>query len=303
MHGPSARDDAHRRIIRRPTPGGAPKRSLPCREPGTTRRTAARRAPRSSDHSATAQPVDSPAPLVVEGATAITQDRERNLILRVLPPGEYEWLSPRLETVEVRPRDVLAEADQPWRWVYFPETMVASVLNTMTHGAVVEVGTIGREGMVGLAVLLDAEASPNRTIGQIAGTARRLAAAAFADGARERPEFQRLLHRYTYAYLAQVSQTAACNRLHDVERRCAPWLLMTHDRVGEAPEFEITHEFLAFMLGVRRAGVSDAMGGLQDDSIISYRRGRVRVLDRAALEAAACECYGIVRRHFDRLLP
>jgi CRP-like cAMP-binding protein len=258
----------------------------------------------SSDESATEhRPVDHPTPSVVEDASAITQDREQNLILRAIPPEEYAWLAPRLETVQVSLRDVLAESGQPWRWVYFPETAIASVLNRMSDGGIVEVGTIGREGMVGLAVLLDAEATPSHTIGQVAGTARRLAASTFSDGARERPQFQRLLHRYAHAYLTQVSQTAACNRLHDVERRCARWLLMTHDRVGEAPEFEMTHEFLSFMLGVRRAGVSDAMGGLQDAGIVSYRRGKVRVLDRAGLEASACECYGIVRRHFDRLLP
>jgi CRP-like cAMP-binding protein len=142
----------------------------------------------------------------------------------------------------------------------------------------------------------------NETIAQIPGTARRIQAAAFMKGADERPTLRALLHRYAHSYLAQVAQTAACNRLHDIESRCARWLLMTQDRVGHADSFPLKQQYLAVMLGAQRSGVTVAAGALRDAGLIRYSRGSIRVLDRAGLEAVACECYGIVRRHFDRLL-
>jgi CRP-like cAMP-binding protein len=119
---------------------------------------------------------------------------------------------------------------------------------------------------------------------------------------RDRPELRKLMSRYVHEYLTQVAQTAACNRLHDIEQRCARWLLMTHDRVGEADEFPLTQAYLAIMLGVRRAGVTVAAGALQTAGLITYHRGGIRIVDRVGLEAAACECYGVVRRTFDRLI-
>jgi CRP-like cAMP-binding protein len=163
--------------------------------------------------------------------------------------------------------------------------------------------TRGNEGLVGLAALLGAEGSESQTLAEIPGTALRLPAAVLVAAVDAQPALRRLLLRYTQAYLTQVAQGAACNRLHGIEARCARWLLMTHDRVGGSDAFPLTQEFLAIMLGVRRAGVSVAAGALQDAGLIRYRRGGIRVLDRAGLEAAACECYGVVRRQYDRLLP
>jgi CRP-like cAMP-binding protein len=227
----------------------------------------------------------------------------RNRLLAALAPEERTALVPHLEPVSLAIGEVLAEPGVPLAHVYFPETAILSVINRMADGAAVEVGTVGNEGLVGLAALLGAEASESQTLAQIPGTALRLPAALLAAEAAARPALRRLLDRYTQAYITQVSQGAACNRLHGIEARCARWLLMTHDRVGGADAFPLTQEFLAIMLGVRRAGVSVAAGALQDAGLIRYRRGGIRVLDREGLEAAACECYGVVRRQFDRLLP
>jgi CRP-like cAMP-binding protein len=226
---------------------------------------------------------------------------EQNRLLNALSAAEYAWLEPHLEMVELKTKDVLGEANAPFQHVYFIQTGVASVVNVV-DGATVEVGTIGNEGMAGLSVFLDSGAPASRTFVQVPGTAKRVAADIFAVGAEERPELRRILHRYTQAFLTQVAQTASCNRMHELQERCARWLLMTHDRVGGADTFPLTHEFLSFMLGVRRAGVTVAAGMLQKAGFISYTRGRITVVDRAGLEAASCECYGIVRAHFDRLL-
>jgi CRP-like cAMP-binding protein len=222
--------------------------------------------------------------------------------LAVLAPSEAEWLTTQIEPVELDLGQVIAESNEPFRHVYFPETAVFSIISRIAGGAV-EVGTVGNEGMAGIAVFLDTDACVNETVAQIPGAAGRVESARFAEGAATRPALGRLLHRYTEAYLTQVAQTAACNRLHGIEARCARWLLMTHDRVGEAERFPLTQEYLAIMLGVRRGGVSLAAGALRDAGLIRYSRGAIRVVDRAGLETAACECYGIVRRHFDRLLP
>ena len=225
-----------------------------------------------------------------------------NRLLAALPPDDAAWLAPQLERVTLEIGQVLAAPGAPFAHVYFPETAIASVVNRMADGAGVEVGTVGNEGMVGVAAYLDAEASEGETFCQLPGPALRAPAAVITEAAG-RPSVRRLFNRYTQAYLTQVAQGAACNRLHHLEARCARWLLMTHDRVGGADQFPLKQEFLALMLGVRRTGVSLAAGALQDAGLIRYRRGGIRVLDRAGLESASCECYGIVRRVFDRLLP
>lgn len=227
----------------------------------------------------------------------------RNRLLAALAPDAAAWLEPHLAPVSLDVGQVLAEPGEPFTHVYFPETAIVSLVNRMADGAGVEVGTIGNEGMAGVAAFLEAEAAESQTFCQIPGAALRAPAAVVAEAAGAPPTFRRLLNRYTQAYLTQVAQGAACNRLHHLEARCARWLLMTHDRVGGADAFPLKQEFLALMLGVRRAGVTVAAGALQDAGLIRYRRGGIRVLDRAGLEAASCECYGIVRRAFDRLLP
>jgi CRP-like cAMP-binding protein len=228
--------------------------------------------------------------------------RNRILVdLAVIAPAESAWLARKLESVALVVGDIVAPAGAAFAHVYFPETAVFSAIHRMSDGAAIEVGTIGNEGMVGIAVLLDAETSVNETVVQIPGTAVRVAARWFADRLDARPELRHLLRRYTDAYLTQVAQTAACNRVHGIEARCARWLLMTHDRVGETDQFLLTQEYLAIMLGVRRSSVSVAASALRDAGLIRYSRGAIRVMDRPGLEGAACECYGVVRRHFDRL--
>jgi CRP-like cAMP-binding protein len=238
------------------------------------------------------------------GSPAVSGARNRLLsALAALAPDDGAWLERQLEPVEFESGEVIADAGNPFTRVYFPESAVISFVNRMADGGAVEVGTVGNEGMASVSSFLDGGASTSDTFVQIPGTIRCAPSAAIVDGVDSRPAIRRLLNRYTQAYLTQVAQTAACNRLHHIEARCARWLLMTHDRVGGADQFPLTQEFLAIMLGVRRAGVTVAAGALQDAGLIRYRRGGIRVLDRAGLEAAACECYGIVRRHFDQLLP
>ncbi|MEO8194240.1 MAG: Crp/Fnr family transcriptional regulator [Gemmatimonadales bacterium] len=229
------------------------------------------------------------------------QSAERNRLIRLLPAEEYAWLQPHFKTVNLNVGDLLADEDEPFRHVYFMETGVASVVNRVSGGTV-EVGTIGNEGMAGLAVFLDGGIAASRTFIQVPGDAKRVPADVFAAGIDSRPHLRRILNRYTQAFITLVSQTAACNSAHQLEERCARWLLMTHDRVDGADTFPLTHEFLSFMLGVRRAGVTVAAGMLQKAGFITYKRGKITVLDRAGLESASCECYGIVKSHFDRLL-
>jgi len=224
-----------------------------------------------------------------------------NRLLAAVPGEELMQLRPQLERVSLDLRDVLYEHGRPIRHVYFPETAVVSFTSTLGEGGTVEVGTAGREGMVGLPAFLDDDTSFVRAIVQVPGAALRMDVAAFARASRAPNALHGLLLRYTQAFLTQVAQTAACNAAHLVEQRCARWLLTTLDRVN-GDEFPMTHEFLALMLGVRRAGVTLAMRALQDAQLVRYTRGRVVVSDREALEGAACECYRTVRGHFERLL-
>ena len=171
----------------------------------------------------------------------------------------------------------------------------------MADGATVEVGTIGREGFVGLPAFHGAERSPLETFVQIPGAFARLPLAPFRAAAAPGTALHALLQRFAQAYYVLTAQSAGCNRLHPVEERCARWLLLTQDRAGAAT-FPLTHEFLGYMLGVRRASVTLAAGALQRAGLIAYHRGVITVLDRPGLEAAACECYAIIRGHFERLL-
>jgi len=236
-------------------------------------------------------------PATAEYALALPQ---RNRLLGALPRAELTALLPHLELVQLEHQDTFFEPAEPIDFVFFPETAVVSFVSTFEDGGTVEVGTAGCEGMVGLPVFLGESISTVRWFTQIPGTASRMDAATFARLAAAPGALQRLMLRYTQTVLTQVSQTAACNAAHLVEERCARWLLMTHDRV-EGDEFPLTHEFLAFMLNVRRAGVTLAMRALQDAGVVHCTRGRVKVVDRAGLERASCECYHVVRAHFARL--
>ena len=225
----------------------------------------------------------------------------RNQLLQLLRGAEYERLRPHLTIVSLRSGQNVIKPSARVRYVYFPQTAVFSVISVMRDNRAAEVGTVGNEGFVGLSVFLGADSMPSECLAQVAGDASRMEADAFRGAVAGSPALAALMGRYTQAFMVQVAQTAACNGAHLVEERCARWLLMTHDRV-EADEFPITHEFLSFMLGVRRAGVTVAMRTLQASGIISYARGRVRIIDRPRLEAAACECYGVVRASFERLM-
>ena len=233
---------------------------------------------------------------------AFPREPVRNRLLGSLPGDEYERILPYLEPVHFEQRQALFEQEERISHVYFPETMVVSLVSRMRDGATVEVGTAGCEGMAGLPVFLAGDSSSTRAFAQIPGYAVRMEAEAFTRLTAAPGPFHQTLLRYTQAFLTQVAQTAACNGAHLVEQRCARWLLMTHDRVA-GDQFPLTHEFLAFMLGVRRAGVTVAMRKLQDAGLVAYTRGQVEILDRAGIEDASCECYATVRTHFDRLIP
>lgn len=186
-------------------------------------------------------------------------------------------------------------------FVYFPITGVISVLATTQNGTAVEIGTVGNEGMAGLPAFLGATRSPGQAFQQIAGESYRLEADALHEHTANGEALTKILRRYTQAFFVQVAQSAACNRLHPAEERLARWLLTCQDRVG-SPDFDLTHEFLGQMLGVRRATVTVIAGMLQEAGIIRYRRGRVSIVDRERLEEASCECYSIVRAEYEDFL-
>jgi CRP-like cAMP-binding protein len=221
-------------------------------------------------------------------------EAEQNLLLRALPLDDYEQVQSHLRPARLDLRQVLVVAQEPIRDVYFVREGVTSVLADRQAGGVVEIGTIGNEGFVGLPLLHGVDRLPFRVIVQVEGDAWRLDAVVFRRLVDERPAFRARLLLFAQFYTIQLGQSVACNRLHTVEERCARWLLMTHDRV-RGDHFTLTHEFLAFMLGVRRAGVSVALGVLQRQGMITSSRSHVTVLDRERLEAAACDCYGITR--------
>jgi CRP-like cAMP-binding protein len=227
-----------------------------------------------------------------------TTPKVPNKLLSALPAKSYQRLLSGLEAVQLNFGDVLYEAGRKIRHVYFPGDSLVSLLTLVNGHLALEVGMVGREGMVGLPLALGRDVSPVRALVQGAGGAMRMKSARFAKEIRKSPPLQQGVYRYADALLAQVSQTAACNRFHLVEQRLARWLLMTRDRV-RSDEFRLTQEFLAHMLGVRRVGVTKAAGALQARKLIEYSRGGIKILDGKGLEAAACECYRIVKDMHD----
>ncbi len=229
------------------------------------------------------------------------EPRGGNALVAALPQAERAALLDVSERTPLEFQAVLQEVNEPVGHLWFPISGVCSVLAEMEDGSVVEVATVGREGMVGLPVVLDAGHSAQRIFAQIPGEAYRLSAAAFTRLRPKLPALDRLLLRYALSLVSQIAQGSACNRLHPIEARCARWLLLTHDRV-DSDSFPLTHDFLAQMLGVTRPSVTIAAGMLQKAGLIRYIRGVVDIVDRPGLEAASCECYGIVVREFDRLV-
>ena len=243
-----------------------------------------------------------PASEPATGAARPAAATPRNRVLRALPPEEYARLLPHLEPVTVATLEVLADAGRPLGHVYFPEAAVLSVVRRLRDGSMIEAYAVGPEGMAGLPNLLGDPGSPATTVlGEVPGLCRRVPLATLRALLPALPALEALVRRLVLALLDQVQQAVACHSLHTVEQRCARWLLTMCDQAGP-DEFFLTHDVLAQMLGVRRAGVTVSAGEFQKAGLITYTRGRVRVLDRAGLEAAACECYAVVRAHTERLL-
>ena len=226
-----------------------------------------------------------------------------NRLLDSLSPAEQADLAPHLEQVRLELKEVLFEPGKRIYSVYFPLTAVASLVNLVEDTSGVEIATVGNEGLVGLSVSWGINTSNPREFVQVPvpGDAMVMDAEIFASKVSEPGELTWLVHRYTQAFVTQISQQVACNGLHSIEERCARWMLLTHDRVG-SDEFPLTQEFLAQMLGVRRPSVTVVAGTLQQAGFIRFHRGRITITDRRGLESASCGCYGVLREVFDRLV-
>jgi CRP-like cAMP-binding protein len=228
-------------------------------------------------------------------------DPNQNRLLAALPEAEFERLVAHLELVPLRLGEMLYEPGQQLSHVYFPTSAIASLHYVMASGASAETANVGNEGIVGISLFMGGDSAPSSAVVRTAGHAYRL------DGRRLKEEFnrgglvQQLLLRYTQSLITQMTQTAACNRHHSIEQQLCRWLLSTLDRVSN-PELVTTQELVASMLGVRREGITQAAGRLQDAGFIRYRRGHIAVLERSGLEARACECYGVVKKESNRLL-
>jgi CRP-like cAMP-binding protein len=225
-----------------------------------------------------------------------------NRLLAALPKDEYQRLLLKLEPFTLVFREVIYESGDLIRNVYFPTGGIISLLAAVEDRATLEVGIVGREGMVGLPVFMGVKTSANRAVVQGAGAAMRMKASAFRNECENGGSLSRLLRRYSHSRLTQIAQGAACNRFHPIDARLARWLLMTRDRMG-TDEFRLTQEFLSNMLGVRREGVNKAAGALQKQHLIRYSRGTLTILNRPGLEAVACQCYGIIKKEYDDSLP
>lgn len=230
-----------------------------------------------------------------------TPNSVTNRLIEALPRKDRKRLLDLCEPVDLVFDAILCEPDQPFRQVYFPLTGFVSLVASVGDHPPLEMGLIGNEGMLGATVALGINEVPLRGVVQGAGTALRISAPAFRRELRDSPSLQQGLNRYLYVLMAQLAQTAACTRFHEVEARLARWLLLTHDR-AHADHFHLTHKYLADMLGVRRSGVTIAAGALQQRDLIEYARGEIRIVDRAGLEGAACECYGAVVEYYARLM-
>jgi CRP-like cAMP-binding protein len=226
----------------------------------------------------------------------------QNHLLAALPTSDYERLLPELERVELPLGAAVYESGGRQDYVYFPIDCIVSLLYVMKDGASAEIAVVGHEGLVGVALFMGGESTPSRAVVQSAGYAFRLASKVLKREFDQSHPLQHLLLRYTQALITQMAQTAVCNRHHSVEQQLSRWLLLSLDRLN-SDELRMTQELIANMLGVRREGVTEAAGKLQTAGLIQYKRGRIKVLDRPKLEERVCECYAVVKRETDRLLP
>ncbi len=227
---------------------------------------------------------------------------QRNRLLAALPPEVLSRLTPHLELIALPLGTVIYESGGALRHVYFPIDCIVSLLYVMESGASAEISVIGNEGLVGVSVFMGGETTPSRAIVQSGGSAYRLPTQRLKDEFNRHGDLLVLLLRYTQALITQMAQTAVCNRHHSIDQQLARWLLLSLDRLADN-NLVMTQELIANMLGVRREGVTDAAGKLQRLGVIEYRRGHITVLDRPRLEALSCECYAVVARESDRLLP
>jgi len=227
---------------------------------------------------------------------------KQNHLLDALPANDFERLASHLELIPVGLGDVLYESGDKLQYVYFPTTSIFSLLYVMEDGASAEIAVVGNEGILGISLFMGGETTPSRAIVQSAGHAYRLRAALLKEEFARYGPAMHLLLRYTQALITQMAQTAVCNRHHSVDQQLCRWLLLSLDRLA-SNELSMTQELIANMLGVRREGVTEAAGKLQDAGLIRYHRGKIVVLDRPGLEARTCECYEVVKRELDRLLP
>ncbi len=233
---------------------------------------------------------------------AIDLDPKKNHLLAALPEAEWQRWLPHLEAVEMPLGQVLYESGRTLDYVYFPITSIVSLLYVMENGASAEIAVVGNEGIVGISLFMGGETTPSRAVVQSAGVGFRLKAQMMKNEFNRAGPAMHLLLRYTQALITQMAQTAACNRHHSLDQQLCRWLLLSLDRL-EGSELVMTQELIANMLGVRREGVTEAALKLQEAGLISYSRGHIKVLDREGLEQRSCECYAVVKKECDRLLP
>ncbi len=233
---------------------------------------------------------------------AIAPDRLANDLLASMPAAEWSRIAPHLEATELPLGKVLYESGGTMSHVYFPSTAIISLLYVMEDGASAEIAVVGHEGVVGISLFMGGETTPSRAVVQSAGSGWRLSAQRIKQEFNQSAPVMHLLLRYTQALITQMAQTAVCNRHHSLDQQLCRWLLLSLDRLS-GNEVVMTQELIANMLGVRREGVTEAALKLQRMGLISYARGHITVLDRPALEARVCECYSVVKKEYDRLLP
>ena len=231
----------------------------------------------------------------------VTPTPQQNNLLAALSPDVQDRIFPYLEPLQLRLGTVLYESGDAERHVYFPTDSIVSLLYVMEDGAAAEIAVVGNEGIVGVAVFMGGESTPTRALIQSAGYAFRLNGQRLKDEFNRHGEMLQLMLRYTQALITQMAQTAVCNRHHSIDQQLCRWLLLSLDRLS-TNRLTMTQQLIANMLGVRREGVTEAAGRLQRKGVIEYHRGRITVLDRAALEQLSCECYAVVKKETDRLL-
>jgi len=244
-------------------------------------------------------------PALVGGAArtlASKANPHQNHLLEALPASDYQRLAPHLEHLALKLGDVLYEPGRTMRYVYFPTTAIVSMLYVMEDGASAEIAIVGNEGILGISLFMGGESTPSRAVVQSAGFGYRMRAQVLKNEFERYGTLMHLLLRYTQALITQMAQTAVCNRHHTVDQQLCRWLLLSLDRLS-SNELTMTQELIANMLGVRREGVTEAAGKLQNAGLVEYRRGKITVLDRPRLQSRSCECYQVVKKEFDRLLP